>query len=90
MENTYGVCACVALPFYHLTIKPAYIIISISLVFKRLLLPDTSRGEKGATIANPISSQGNEMGRRLQFVTENTQPGTGAGVGVGGGWGEVI
>lgn len=62
--------ACLRVPFYHLTIKPAYIIISISSVFKRLLLPDTGRGEKGATIANPISSQGNEMGRRLQFVTE--------------------
>lgn len=40
-------------------------------------LSDMSRGEKGATIANPISSQGNEMGRRLQFVTEKTQPGVG-------------
>lgn len=79
---------CLCAPFHHLTIKPAYIIISISSVFKRLLLPDTGRGEKGATIANPISSRGNEMGRRLRFVTEKTynqvQPqGWGGGVAEG-------
>lgn len=38
---------------------------------------------EGATIANPISSRGNEMGRGLQFVTEKTQPGAVAGVGEG-------
>lgn len=62
---------CLVLPSCHLTIKPVYIIISIGLVLKRLLLcQDTSRDEKGATVTNPISSQGNETGRRLQFVTE--------------------
>lgn len=79
--NTYGVCVCRA-ALLSLDNKAGVHYHIYRFGVKEIAAPsDTGRGEKGATIANPISSQGNETGRGLQFVTTKTQPGTGRGVG---------
>ena len=79
-------CVCAALPFCHLTIKPASVHYHIyRLVLKRLLLRRaTSRGEKARP--SQIQSALREMKRNVGYslLPEKTQPGTGRWGGVGG------